>query len=202
MPGRIKALLPTRPATRAAAAGMPAPAALALCSRVFPFLPLIVPFIAALLLGAGDTAQAGTATNTLSSQTTVTTACNVSGSTLSFGSTINPIGTVPIDATSTLTVECTNTTPFTLSLSAGINAGGITNFSQRQLKNGSYTLGYQLYTDPGRTTVWGDGTSGSATYGGNGTGGLLSVTIYGRLPSLTGTVPGTYTDTVTVTITY
>ncbi|WP_067065655.1 Csu type fimbrial protein [Roseateles chitosanitabidus] len=159
-------------------------------------------FLAALLSGYGDAVLAGTSTNTLSSQTTVTTACNVSGSTLSFGNTIDPIGTVPVDATSTLTVECTNTTPFTLSLSAGLNAGGITNFSQRKLKNGSYTLGYQLYTDAARTAIWGDGTSGSTTYGGNGTGGLLTVYIYGRLPSLTGTIPGTYTDTVTVTITY
>lgn len=191
MQGRIHTLLPTRPATRAAAAGMPAsPAAVAaaLAASLLALMPAAV--------------DAGTATNSLTSQTTVTTACNVSGSTLSFGTTINPIGTVPVDASSTLTVECTNTTPFTLSLNAGTNAGGASNFTQRKLKNGSYTLGYQLYTDSGRTAIWGDGTSGSTTYGSNGTGGLLTVTIYGRLPSLTGTIPGTYTDTVTVTITY
>lgn len=168
--------------------------------RTFP----LVSALAALALGAAypGPARAGTATNTLTSQTTVSTACNVSGSTLSFGTAINPIGTVPVDATSTLTIECTAATPYSVSLSAGLNAGGATNFASRKMVNGAYALGYQLYVDNTRSSVWGNGTAGSVVYSGNGTGGVQSVTIYGRLPSLTGTVPGTYTDTVTVTVTY
>ena len=209
MQGRTDRLLPDRLDARAAAAGLPArgegpraaPLRMARAAHRLDLLPVLLHLMGALALWPRE-AGAATATNSLSSQTTVTTACNVSGSTLSFGTTINPIGAVPIDASSTLTVECTNSTTFTLSLNAGINAGGFTNFSQRKLKNGSYTLSYQLYTDSGRTTVWGDGTGGSSTYGGTGTGNLQTVYLYGRLPTLTGAVPGTYTDTVTVTITY
>ena len=146
-------------------------------------------------------ALAGTATNSLSSQTTVSTACNVSGNTLSFGNAINPISGTAVTGSSTLTIECTATTPYTVALSAGINAGGVTNFLNRKMVNGAYTLAYQLYVDNGYTQVWGNGT-GSSVYSGTGSGGLQYVTIYGRIPSLTGTVPGTYTDTVTVTVTY
>ncbi|WP_158218875.1 Csu type fimbrial protein [Roseateles aquatilis] len=163
-------------------------------------LPRLVAWAA--LLSAGIPSLAGTATGSVSSQTTVSSACNVSGSTLSFGGAINPIGAVPVDATSTLTIECTATTAFSVALNAGQNAGGAANFSTRQMKNGAYALGYQLYVDVNRTSIWGDGTAGSTVYSSTGTGGVLSVTIYGRLPSLTGTVPGTYLDTVTVTVTY
>ncbi|GGI20810.1 hypothetical protein GCM10008066_25890 [Oxalicibacterium faecigallinarum] len=109
---------------------------------------------------------------------------------------------MPLDSTSTLTVTCSNTTPYTVALSAGSNAGGATNFTSRAIKNGSSTLGYQLYTDSSRTTVWGNGTSSSSTVPGTGSGSNQTLSIYGRLPSLTGAVPGNYTDTVTVTITY
>ncbi|OWQ86968.1 hypothetical protein CDN99_19925 [Roseateles aquatilis] len=149
------------------------------------------------------TANATTATNTFQVTATITSSCNVSGSTLNFGSAIDPLATgVPLDATSTLTVTCSNTTPYAVSLNAGANAGGASNFTSRTMKSGSNTLGYQLYLDSGRTTVWGDGTASSSTKSSTGTGSAQSISVYGRIPSLSGVVPGTYTDTVTVTITY
>ena len=155
----------------------------------------------ALLLPA--LAQAGTAGNTFQVTATVTSACTVSGTTLNFGSSIDPLATAtPLDATSTLSVQCTNTTPYTVALSAGANAGGASNFASRTMKSGSNTLGYQLYLDSGRASVWGDGTSSSSTLGGTGTGSAQTLTIYGRLPSLANVVPGSYTDTVTVTVSY
>ena len=155
----------------------------------------------ALLLPA--LAQAGSAGNTFQVTATVTSACTVSGTTLNFGSSIDPLATAtPLDATSTLSVQCTNTTPYTVALSAGANAGGASNFASRTMKSGSNALGYQLYLDSGRASVWGDGTSSSSTLGGTGTGSAQTLTIYGRLPSLANVVPGSYTDTVTVTVSY
>ena len=146
---------------------------------------------------------AGTAGTTFQVNATVVSACMVSGSLLNFGGAIDALSSaVPLDASSTLTVQCTNTTPYSVALSAGQNAGGATNFSSRTMKNGSHTLGYQLYTDSARATVWGDGTLGSSTVTGTGTGSNQSLTIYGRVPTLSGAVPGTYSDTVTVTISY
>ena len=162
-------------------------------------LKAVVVCSAALVCSASWSATAST---TFQVTATVLSSCTVAGTTLNFGSNIDPIAaTVPLDSTSTLTVACSNTTPYTVALSAGANAGGATNFTSRAIKNGTSTLGYQLYTDSARTTVWGNGTS-SSTVPGTGSGSNQSLSIYGRLPSLTGAIPGSYTDTVTVTITY
>ena len=75
-------------------------------------------------------------------------------------------------------------------------------FGSRSMSNGAQTIGYQLYLDSGRATVWGNGTAGSSPVAGTGTGSNQSLTIYGRLPSLSGAVPGNYSDTVTITISY
>lgn len=156
--------------------------------------------VCALLFSAA--ASAGTASNTFQVNATVTSACTVSGSVMNFGSAIDPLASAtPLDATSTLSVQCTNTTPYTVALNAGSNAGGASNFTTRAMKSGAHSLGYQLYLDAGRSTVWGDGTA-SSTSSGTGTGSTQSLTIYGRLPSLANVIPGSYTDTVTVTVSY
>lgn len=148
-------------------------------------------------------AQAATAGNSFQVTATVTSACTVSGTTLNFGASIDPLATAtPLDATSTLSVQCTNTTPYTVALNAGANAGGASNFGSRTMKSGANTLGYQLYLDAGRSSVWGDGTASSSTSAGTGTGSAQTLTLYGRLPSLANVVPGSYTDTVTVTVSY
>lgn len=157
---------------------------------------------ATLLLASALPARTATASNTFQVTATVISACTISGATLNFGSSIDPLATAtPLDASSTLSVVCTNTTPYTVALDAGQNAGGATNFGARSMKSGSYTLGYQLYLDAGRSSVWGNGT-GSSVHSGTGTGSTQNLTIYGRLPSLANVVPGAYTDTVTVTISY
>ena len=157
----------------------------------------------AVALGASG-AHAGSASGTFQVTGTVVSSCNVSGALLNFGAAIDPLSSaVPIDATSSLTVQCTNTTPYSVALDAGTNAGGASSFANRAMKNGAHSLGYQLYLNAGRSSVWGDGTGGSAPATGTGTGSSQTLTIYGRLPVLGSTVvPGTYTDTVTVTITY
>jgi spore coat protein U-like protein len=156
-----------------------------------------------LLALASQAALASTAGTTFQVNAGVSSVCYVSGSTLSFGSSLDPInGAVPVDASATLNVQCTNTTGWSVALDAGSNAGGAALFGSRALKNGSQTLAYQLYTDAARTTVWGNGSGGSSAVTGTGTGSTQALTVYGRLPSLAGAIPGTYTDTVTVTITY
>ena len=158
--------------------------------------------LAALMLLPG-LSWATTAGNTFQVTATVISSCTVSGTTLNFGSSIDALATAtPLDATSTLSVQCTNTTPYAVSLNAGSNAGGATNFSARAMKSGTHTLAYQLYLDVARSSVWGDGTASSATSSSTGTGSTQTLNIYGRLPSLANVVPGSYTDTVTVTVTY
>ena len=163
----------------------------------------LLPIVVALAALAGQPAHAGTATGSFSVSATVISACTVSGSALSFGTTVNPLSTaVPLYAQSQLSVQCTNTTPYAVALNAGTNAGGASNFSARAMKNGSNSIGYQLYSDTGHSTVWGDGTNSSSTVSGTGSGSTQTLNIYGSVPSLAGAVPGSYTDTVTVTVSY
>ena len=147
-------------------------------------------------------AHAGSASGSLQVTATVLSACAVTGGVLPFGS-VDPV-TAPgaVNASATLSVQCTNTTPYTVALDAGLNAGGAANFSARRLSNGTSTLGYQLYSDSARSIVWGDGTASSATVQGTGSGSAQTLTVYGRIPALGGAAPGAYTDTVTILVTF
>ncbi|MCA0401383.1 MAG: spore coat U domain-containing protein [Proteobacteria bacterium] len=149
-------------------------------------------------LAIAGNAHAATATGNLNVSITITASCSVvSATNLDFGST-STIG-ANIDQTSTLTVNCTNSTPYTVALSAGGGAGATV--ASRKLTSGGNTLNYSLYRDAARTQLWGV-TTGTDTAAGTGTGANQTMTIYGRVPSQASPVPGAYTDTVTVTITY
>lgn len=87
-----------------------------------------------------------------------------------------------------------------MSLNAGTTSGGT--IAARLMTDSSNTLSYNLYTDVTYTTVWGDGTGGSSPVAGTGSGSLQSLTVYGRVPSGQGEPTGSYSDTVTATITY
>jgi spore coat protein U-like protein len=69
------------------------------------------------------------------------------------------------------------------------------------------TLQYNLYTTAALTTVFGDGTGATQMDAGTGTGmaNALNYTVYGQLPDNAtnqASTPGSYTDTITVTVTY
>lgn len=104
-----------------------------------------------------------------------------------------------VDATSTLSVQCTNTTPYNIGLNAGTGTGATV--AVRKMTNGAATINYSLYSDSGRTTVWGN-TVGTDTVSSTGTGSAQSFTIYGRVPPQTTPAAATYSDTITVTVTY
>jgi spore coat protein U-like protein len=72
---------------------------------------------------------------------------------------------------------------------------------------GANTLQYNLYTTAAFTTVFGDGSGASQTESGAGAGVATAVafTVFGQLPDNAtnqAVVPGAYTDTITVTVTY
>ena len=127
---------------------------------------------------------------------TVTNNCTISATNLSFG-TAGVIG-AGINATSSLSVTCTNNDAWRIS----INGGGSGNVAARvmQRTGGGGSVNYQLYTDSARTLAWGDGTGGTTRATGTGTGLAQGVTVYGRVPSQTTPRPGSYGDTVTATI--
>jgi spore coat protein U-like protein len=145
-----------------------------------------------------DPIKAATATTTFTVQMTINSSCVInSASTMDFG-TVGVL-TANVDSTSTLAVQCTNTTAYNIGLDAGTGTGATV--AVRKLTNGSKTINYSLYTTSGRTVVWGN-TVGTDTVAGTGNGASQTYTVYGRVPAQTTPAPAAYTDTITVTVTY
>lgn len=95
---------------------------------------------------------------------------------------------------------------FTLQCASGVNAsilmdgGGSGNVGARRMtrSGGSETIGYQLYINSGRTTIW-DNTIGLAVAG---NGQSASYPVFGRVGTQGNPVSGVYSDTVHVTINF
>lgn len=128
----------------------------------------------------------------------VTSNCFVSASPLNFGNSVGLLTSV-VNATTTLGVQCSNTTPYNVGLDGGQNSGS--NINARKMILGTSSIAYQLYQNSGRTTVWGN-TVGSNTVAGTGNGNTQSLTVYGSVPAQVTPPAGTYNDTIVVTVTY
>jgi spore coat protein U-like protein len=153
--------------------------------------------LAALLVCATEP-FAATTTTTFTVQMTIATSCTiVSAATLNFGS--QGVLVANVDQTTSIQVQCTNTTPYNIGLDAGTGSGATV--TTRKMTSGGATINYSLYTDSARTTVWGN-TVGTNTVSATGNGAAQSFTVFGRVPAQTTPAPATYTDTITVTVTY
>jgi spore coat protein U-like protein len=62
-------------------------------------------------------------------------------------------------------------------------------------------LHYQLFSNSGYTTNWGN-TVGTDTLAGTGNGTTQPLTVYGQIPAQQLATPGSYTDTIIVSVTY
>jgi spore coat protein U-like protein len=144
---------------------------------------------------------------TLSSSFTVTATvqktCAISSSSNMTFPTYTPAGG-PQVVTGGVSVKCTNGTPFTVALSAGSTTGSTV--AQRLLANGTNTLQYNLFVDTAWTKTFGDGTTGTLGAGtGTGVANAVTVPVYGQILDSAfnqAAAPGTYTDTINVTVTY
>ena len=125
----------------------------------------------------------------------VSATCAVSSGNLAFGTYSAASAST---STANLSINCSNTTPYTIALSGGLNADA----SSRRLASGTNYLPYLLYRDSGRTLLWGNGTMFGSTVSGTGTGSAQTVPVYGRIAAGQYVRPGAYSDTVVVTVTY
>jgi spore coat protein U-like protein len=98
-------------------------------------------------------------------------------------------------------VECNFADTIQVSLNPGVNSGG---FPNRYMASGTNLLSYNLYLDATFMTIWGDGTGGTSIYGPTAITptGSLTVTVYGQIPALQDVTLGSYTDTITATLSY
>ena len=141
---------------------------------------------------------AQTATDSFGVQVTVVDDCNITATnTLDFGT--QGALSAAVDATTTFQVQCTDGTGYEIALDAGLGTGATT--TTRLLSNGGDTIDYQLFSDSGRTTNWGN-TSAVDTVTGTGDGTTLTFTVYARMPAQDTPGAATYTDTIGITVTF
>ena len=162
-----------------------------------------------LILGAaaaGAAQSASTTTTSFQVTASLQSVCTATAAALNFGG-YTPGGGAVTGRTNVI-VNCTKNTPFTVLLNGGSGGGTV---AQRLMQNGTNHLQYNLYTDSGLTTIFGDGsgTGGSKTVNGTGAGtavaNAVQVPVYGQVPDSAANqvvLPGSYADTITVTVTY
>jgi spore coat protein U-like protein len=152
---------------------------------------------ACLLLGSGTTPHAA-----------VTFGCQVSATAITFG-TYNPLNAGGTVAAGSWAVICNATGPGsatvagTLSLSTGYSG----NYAARYMLSGANRLYYNIYLTPGYAQIIGNGSAG--TYAPTATGTVtaghayqVSGTMYGLVPAAQDVAPGSYVDSIVVTVTY
>ncbi len=132
---------------------------------------------------------ATTATASMAVSAAVQATCTVTATPMAFG---NYFSNVASTSTSTVSVTCTNLTPYTLGLNAGLT-GTVT---ARKMTSGANSLNYGLYTDNTYATNF--ATLASV----NGNGAAQVTTVYGQVPAGQYVSVGSYADTITATVTY
>ncbi|NCU10725.1 MAG: spore coat protein U domain-containing protein [Sphingomonadaceae bacterium] len=150
-------------------------------------------------LTSAEMAQAATAQTTMGISATVLNACIVSATDMAFG-TYDPTSASATDSTSSINVTCTIGTSFSVGLNAGSTAGA--SVTARQMASGSDRLNYALFSDAARTTNWGNTPGTNTPAPTTATALPATLTVYGRIAAQQNVPAGSYTDTVTITVTY
>jgi spore coat protein U-like protein len=152
---------------------------------------------------AVNVGSAATATGSLAVSGSVGASCSVGTSSLNFGALTSGVA---LSGSGTISVTCTSGAVYSVDLDAGlIHLAG----SDRILYNGNGLgsanignfLSYDLYQDAGHTLLWGSGLSGGSAKAGTGTGAAQNIPVYGNIPAQP-VNPGSFTDTVGVTVTF
>jgi len=135
-----------------------------------------------------------------------TASCSVSATALAFG-TYTPSQGTATDALATVSIVCNPNLDLGITFTVRLSTGGSGSYAGRAMTSAGGTLQYQVYQDPARTQVWGDGSAGTATNGGSFAALPFftlnqSYTAYGRITSRQNVGAGVFTDTLIVTVTY
>ncbi|MGC1854991.1 MAG: spore coat U domain-containing protein [Candidatus Aquirickettsiella sp.] len=154
-------------------------------------------FFALLILLMSQSAFAATATANLPVNASVAAVCVFGNITsVNFGSFTGTQN----DATGSIEVTCNPTVAYTIGLNQGTGTGGTTSL-RVMTGTPTGTLAYQLFQNVGRTTNWGNNPP-TDTVNSTGTGLVQLFTVYGRIPAGAVPAPGSYNDTVLITVTY
>lgn len=128
--------------------------------------------------------------------------CTVSSSGVAFG-TYTPLQAAALQSNGTIDITCTGVTGRT-NITIDLSTGTSGSYPTRKLTVGALTLSYNLYLDAANTQVWGNGTGGSV----EGTATIrrrapnVTLTVYGAVAARQDPGPGSYTDSITVSVNY
>ncbi|MGU2418504.1 Csu type fimbrial protein [Burkholderia cenocepacia] len=166
----------------------------AMLAATFAFPPVLQPVTVAAVYSNG------TATAQFNVTLTIQANCTIAANPLAFGTTGVLASTV--NRQTTVSVTCTNSTPYNVGLDAGAVTGSTVAsrlMGGTTAGNTGTTVGYQLYQDSGHSTIWGN-TQGTDTVGGTGTGSAQVLNVYGQVPAQATPKPDTYEASVTATV--
>lgn len=131
-------------------------------------------------------------------------ACSVSAVSLAFGN-YSQFQALHNDVTSNIAVTCSGTPGEVVAYTITISSGSGT-FTARRMKGERGVLSYNLYTSASRTTIWGDGSSGTSVRADAYTLTAPSVTrnytLFGRTFAGQKTLVGSYGDSLVVTLNF
>jgi spore coat protein U-like protein len=131
--------------------------------------------------------------------------CTTSAQGVAFGN-YDPLSALPTDSTGDVSVTCTNLISLFVNYTVALSTGISGSYASRQLDAGGNRLNYNLYTDLTHLLVWGNGTGGTSQISAGFLVVLLGITahhtVYGRIPARQNASVGSYSDTITVTVTY
>lgn len=139
----------------------------------------------------------------------VTVNCTASASSIAFG-VYNPLSTTAATSTGSLRVTCSGSGSGSTNVTVGVSlsAGLSGSYATRRMFSGANSLDYNIFWSTAYAQVMGDGSGGSFA----GSAGPFTVfaggtstatgTMYGRVPAQQDVAPGSYVDTILVTVTY
>lgn len=138
--------------------------------------------------------------------------CSVATTGVSFGSYDISLAT-PTDSTGEIAITCSYVAPgaaTAVNFQASLSTGASASYTPRQMASGTARLNYNLFLDAARSSIWGNGLSGTSIVSGelrvgpgvgNGTRSA-QLPLYGRVPAQQAVPMGPYSDTIVVTLTF
>lgn len=134
---------------------------------------------------------------------TVVSSCSITALPVAFGN-YDALSATADDATGSVAVSCSVGSNPVIWLGQGLNAdtGSSAVAPIRQMTDGTDFLGYQLFQDASRTTVWGADNSSAPAAAEAVDLDPVTSTIYGRIPINQLSTVGAYSDTVVATVNF
>lgn len=158
-------------------------------------------FLLLLLSSLVSFSQAANQTSNINSSATISPKCSISGNKIDFGD-VSPRNSGFISVTSLLRTICTKSTAYSIVIGPGENGDILNRKLKASTAANSDTLTYTIYDSASFSNIVGDGTNGTVTLSGTGTGIVEEIVIYGYLNLKQYISPDYYYDNLSVIINY